>query len=192
MTYICYLFKKLCLMITEIIKKVYEKKLEREILAKRNLPKHIMVVADMNFVEHTLKKFLRWCEKFNVKEVTVCVKGNKKEVRSYFDGSILVNLIIGYNGKEEIADAVRSLAELVEKGELNPEDVTEKDIEKFLKVKNSPDLIVRAGNVIPEFLIWQNIYSELYFIDINWRNFRYIDFLRCLREYQRRERRYGR
>jgi undecaprenyl diphosphate synthase len=50
---------------------------------------------------------------------------------------------------------------------------------------------MRAGEEIPDFLIWQSIYSELYFLDIDWKSFRYVDFMRCIRDYQRRERRYG-
>jgi len=80
---------------------------------------------------------------------------------------------------------------LVESGEINPDEVREEHIERFLKIKEAPDLIVRAGEEIPDFLIWQSIYSELYFMDVDWKSFRYVDFLRCLRDYQRRERRYG-
>jgi undecaprenyl diphosphate synthase len=104
---------------------------------------------------------------------------------------MVVNLIAGYGGRAEITDVVKKLAKLVEKGEISPEEVKEKDIESFLRIKESPDLIVRAGEEVPDFLIWQSIYSELYFMDVNWKSFRYIDFLRCLRNYQQRERRYG-
>ncbi len=175
----------------EFIKKIYERKLERE-LSSGKIPKHIMIVADNDFINNGLKKFLEWCSKFDIKEVTVCFKGKDKRVQSQRVGKITLNLIEGYGGKDEITDAVRELAKLVKSGKIDPNDIKEKDIERFLKIKSSPDLIVKAGKEIPEFLIWQSIYSELYFIDIDWRSFRYIDFLRCLREFQRRERRYGR
>ncbi len=81
---------------------------------------------------------------------------------------------------------------MVEKGELKVEDVDENLFERFLTIKSPPDMIIKAGNDIPDFLIWQGIYAELYFADIDWQNLRYADFLRILREYQRRERRYGR
>ena len=81
---------------------------------------------------------------------------------------------------------------MVAKGWLDPSEVSEEHLEKFLTIQSQPDMIVKAGNEIPEFLIWQSIYSELYFADIDWKTFRYVDFLRMLREYQRRERRYGR
>ncbi len=175
----------------EFIKKIYERKLERE-LSSGKIPKHIMIVADNDFIENGLKNFLKWCEKFKVKEVTVCFRGEKKNIQSKKVGSITLNLIEGYGGKDEITDAVKELAKLVKSGEIDPNKVDEHDVERFLKIKSSPDLIVKAGEEIPEFLIWQSIYSELYFIDMDWKSFRYVDFLRCLREFQRRERRYGR
>ncbi len=175
----------------EFIKKIYERRLEKK-LSSGKTPKHIMIVADNDFIENGLRNFLKWCEKFNVKEVTVCFRGKKKRVESEKVGKLTLNLIEGYGGKDEITDAVKELAKLVESGKIDPNDVNERDIERFLKIKSSPDLIVKAGEEIPEFLIWQSIYSELYFIDIDWRCFRYVDFLRCLREFQRRERRYGR
>jgi len=175
----------------EFIKKIYERKLERE-LSSGKIPKHIMIVADNDFIENGLRNFLEWCVKFNVKEVTVCFRGEKKRIQSKKVGDLTLNLIEGYGGKDEITDAVRELAKLVKSGEIDPNDVKERDVERFLKIRSSPDLIVKAGEEIPEFLIWQSIYSELYFIDIDWRSFRYVDFLRCLREFQRRERRYGR
>ncbi len=175
----------------EFIKKIYERRLERELLSGK-IPKHIMIVADNDFIENGLKKFLSWCERFGIREVTVCFKGKEKRIESKKEGNITLNLIEGYGGKDEITDAVKELAKLVKSGEIDPNDVKECDVERFLKIKSSPDLIVKAGEEIPEFLIWQSIYSELYFVDIDWRSFRYVDFLRCLREFQRRERRYGR
>ncbi len=65
-------------------------------------------------------------------------------------------------------------------------------IEKNLKIASEPDVIIRASLKSFDFLIWQSIYSEHIFFDIDWKNLRYIDFLRILREYQKRERRYGR
>ena len=173
------------------ILKIYERRLERSIL-KGKIPRHVMVVADEDFLKERLKDFLNWCKRFGIEEVTVCVKSDKKDVKSTDLNGIKVNIVSGYSGRDEIVDAIRSLAELVREGRLKPEEVNEKDVEKFLKIKSSPDLIIKVGNTIPEFLIWQSIYSELYFADVNLRDFRYVDFLRCLRDYQRRERRYGR
>lgn len=185
-----------------------------------NLPRHIMIVADeVDFLENlsNFKEFIGWCKKFRINEVTICVHmvhpisaevlnmvarklgsdvalkiiSENDTAEESSSAAMVVNLIAGYGGRAEITDVVKKLAKLVEKGEISPEEVKEKDIESFLRIKESPDLIVRAGEEVPDFLIWQSIYSELYFMDVNWKSFRYIDFLRCLRNYQQRERRYG-
>jgi undecaprenyl diphosphate synthase len=204
----------------DFIRKLYEKKLEKQIISGK-IPDHIMIVADeIEFLENISKfrVFINWCKKFGVNEITICVhilhpvshkmlekiasrlkKDDNYKLR-LFTGSekssekaegFTVNLIAGYGGRAEITDAVRKLAKLVERSEVNPEDIIEEDIERFLSVKEPPDLIMRAGEEIPDFLIWQSIYSELYFLDIDWKSFRYVDFMRCIRDYQRRERRYG-
>ena len=171
---------------------IYTKMLEKSV-EKGKKPKHIMVVADRAY--DSIFEIVKWCRKFGVAEVTLCFSSRKgttpKEFEELEKSGIKVN-IVTLSGREEILRAVRRLAEMVERGELNPEEVDEKGLERFLEVRSSPDLIIRAGETIPDFLIWQSIYSELYFADINWKNFRYVDFLRCLRDYQRRERRYGR
>ena len=196
-----------------MLTRVYTKMLERKIEV---VPKHIMLVADEGLFNNfnVFIKFLSWCKRFGIQEITVCIPKNydfskiesivaecNLNIRIVQNGavyelnnesSITLNLVFGYKGKDEIADAVKKIARLVERGELNPEDVDEKLVEKFLAIKSSPDLIIKAGKEVPEFLIWQSIYSELYFIDLDWGSFRYVDFLRCLRDYQRRERRYGR
>ncbi len=172
----------------ELLKNVYIKKLERELM-KGKIPRHIMVVADETFLSR-LDEFVGWCKRFGVEELTVCVRRGEKKVETAILNGVKVNYVVGYSGKDEIIDAVRELAKLVDRGVLRAEDVDEKVVERFLKVKSSPDLIINVGDEIPEFLIWQSIYSELYFADVS--NFRYIDFLRCLRDYQKRERRYGR
>ncbi len=182
--------------------KIYEKTLEGRI---KKVPRHIVVVCGE--LEEGFLKFAEWCRKFGVEEITLCTHGevdtnflrgfevrrvNKEAVEVIEGQKPRINIVAGYTGHDEIVNAVRKLAEKVRNGELSPEDVDERTIDSLLAVKSQPDMIIKAGNQIPEFLIWQGIYSELYFADIDWKNLRYVDFLRILREYQRRERRYGR
>ena len=76
---------------------------------------------------------------------------------------------------------------------LEPDDINEEVIESHLLFKFEPDLVIRAGGRrLTDFLIWQAVYSELYFTDMNWLDFRKIDFLRAIRDFQRRQRRFGR
>ena len=104
-----------------------------------------------------------------------------------------VQISIGLGGKHEFATAVQGLAAEVEAGDLDPEDVDETDVERRLVFQTAPDLVVKTGaERLSDFMIWQSVYSELYFTDVNWRNFRKRDYLRALRDYQDRQRRFGR
>jgi len=104
-----------------------------------------------------------------------------------------IQVSIGLGGKHEFATAVRQLAEAVDAGELDPETIDEEDIEEHLVFPVAPDLVVKTGaERLSDFMIWQSVYSELYFTDVNWQNVRRRDYLRALRDYQDRQRRFGR
>ncbi|MHB8586164.1 MAG: polyprenyl diphosphate synthase [Thermoplasmatota archaeon] len=104
-------------------------------------------------------------------------------------------IAVAYGGRQEIVRAVRSIARDVKEGRVRPEDVDEAMIAKSLDTSAlpDPDLILRTSGEerISNFLLWQLAYSELYFSDIYWPGFRHIDFLRVIRAYQLRQRRYG-
>lgn len=97
-------------------------------------------------------------------------------------------IVIGKSGRREITDAIIKIA-----GEHIPADeITEETIEKHLLYQVAPDFVIKTGgNHLTDFLIWQSVYSELFFTDINWNKFRRVDFLRALRDYQSRNRRFG-
>jgi undecaprenyl diphosphate synthase len=104
-----------------------------------------------------------------------------------------VQVSIGLGGKREFAEAVRALAEEAESGRLDPEDVDATAVEERLVFPDDPDLLIKTGaERLSDFLIWQSVYSELYFTDVNWRDFRRRDYLRALLDYQSRQRRFGR
>ncbi|MFP4625810.1 MAG: undecaprenyl diphosphate synthase family protein [Natronomonas sp.] len=104
-----------------------------------------------------------------------------------------IQVSIGLGGREEFATVVRRIARDVEAGNLKPDDVDETVIEERLVFPNPPDLVIKTGaERLSDFLIWQSVYSELYFTDVNWRDFRRRDFLRAVREFQDRKRRFGR
>jgi len=100
-----------------------------------------------------------------------------------------VTVAIGKSGREEIADCIRRM---VEDG-VDPSEVDEHTIESYLTFPYAPDLVIKTGgNHLADFLIWQSVYSELFFSDVNWTLFRRLDLLRALRDYQSRVRRFGR
>ncbi len=112
-----------------------------------------------------------------------------------------VNVGVGYGGREEILDAFRGyLRDALMRGE-SPEEILAgltgpEVVEKYLYTPDcpDPDLIIRtSGEVrLSGFLLWQSAYSEFYFCDAYWPAFRKIDFLRAIRAYQQRQRRFGR
>ena len=111
-----------------------------------------------------------------------------------------VNVAVGYGGRQEIADAVRSLlrerATAGDSLEQVAESLTVEQIADHLYTKGQPDpdLVIRTSGEqrISGFLLWQSVHSEFYFCDAFWPDFRRVDFLRAVREYSRRERRLGR
>ena len=107
-----------------------------------------------------------------------------------------LNIAIGYGGRAEIVDAVKSLAHDVKSGSLRPDDITEEILGKNLYTTGipDPDLIIRTSGEerLSGFLLWQSAYSELYFTEVYWPAFRMIDLWRAIRIYQQRERRFGR
>ncbi|MDV0443263.1 undecaprenyl diphosphate synthase family protein [Methanorbis rubei] len=97
-------------------------------------------------------------------------------------------LVIGRSGREEIAEAIAWIA----REDIGPEKITEEMIESHLRYQVNPDFVIKTGGShLTDFLIWQSVYSELFFTDVNWNRFRRMDFLRALRDYQTRVRRYG-
>jgi len=110
-----------------------------------------------------------------------------------------LNVAIAYGGREEIVYAVRGLLEKCGREGISLEEaaqrVTAEEIASHLYLGDvpDPDLIIRtSGEVrLSGFLLWQSVYSEFYFCDAYWPAFRRIDFLRAIRSFQQRKRRYG-
>jgi short-chain Z-isoprenyl diphosphate synthase len=110
-----------------------------------------------------------------------------------------VNVAIGYGGRREIADAVRSLLQAHAAQGTSIEQLAEiLDVEHiaehlYTRGQPDPDLVIRTSGEqrLSGFLLWQSAHSEFYFCEALWPDFRKVDFLRALRAYAQRERRYG-
>ncbi len=106
-----------------------------------------------------------------------------------------LNIAIGYGGRREIIDAVKKMLQDVESGSLKFEQIDEETFSRYLYTAGQPDpdIIIRTSGEerLSGFLLWQSAYSELYFCEVYWPAFRRIDFLRAIRTFQRRQRRYG-
>ena len=106
-----------------------------------------------------------------------------------------LNLALSYSSRWEIIDAVKNIAKDVQKQELEPNEIDEKLFSKYLHSSSSPDpeLLIRTSGEyrISNFLLWQIAYSELYFTDTLWPDFRKEDLYEAIADYQSRERRFG-
>jgi len=110
-------------------------------------------------------------------------------------GDYTFNLAVAYGGRQEILEAIRDVVRDAQAGRVSPEQIDEKFFSRRLYTGDlpDPDLVLRTSGEerISNFLLWQLAYSELYFVEVYWPGFRKIDFLRAIRSYQQRRRRYG-
>ena len=183
-------------------------------------PAHVaVVITERDLLEQgaydTLERFLGWAFEFGAERVTVSVSVLDEAVVPTLERELRgveapepvavrgpgdteradapIQVSIGLGGKHEFAEAVRSLAAEAEDGQIDPDDVGEADIERRLVFPDEPDLVIKTGaERLSDFMIWQSVYSELYFTDVNWRDFRKRDYLRAVLDYQNRQRRFGR
>jgi len=118
--------------------------------------------------------------------------GKIENVKKSETSKMQINISLGYGGKKELTKAFREIMSEVRSGKLKPGDIDGSAIERHLLIKYEPDLVIRSGGKrLADFLIWQSVYSEIYFTDVSWINLRKLDFLRALRDYQKRQRRFG-
>ena len=138
----------------------------------------IKVIGDKDMLPDNVLRAMRYAE---------------EKTNGYSDFTL--NMAIAYGGRQDITNAVRTIAQKVKDGEIDVEDINEYIISSYISTSDvpDPDLILRtSGEIrISNFLLWQMAYSELYFTDVYWPGFRYIDFLRAIRTYQQRKRRFG-
>jgi tritrans,polycis-undecaprenyl-diphosphate synthase [geranylgeranyl-diphosphate specific] len=102
---------------------------------------------------------------------------------------------LAYGSREEMIDAIRSIAEEHASGDMPLHEIDEKAVSKRLYTGEmpDPDLVIRTSGEerISNFLLWQMAYSELYFSDVFWPSFQKKDLLKAIRTYQDRRRRFG-
>lgn len=108
---------------------------------------------------------------------------------------LTLNVALNYLGRSEITHACRTIAQRIERGELQSCDVSPQLIDDSLQTAGlpDPDLLIRTSGEqrVSNFLLWQLAYTEFYFADEMWPQFREESFMRAIHAYQQRERRYG-
>lgn len=141
---------------------------------------HVKVIGRVNLLPEDLQEIITKLE---------------KATTDY--GNYFWNFAFAYGGRAEIVDATKTIAKKVKDGKIEIDDISEKVFEKYLytshMTKQDPDMIIRTSGEerLSGFLLWQAAYSELFFLDVYWPDFRRIDLLRAIRVFQHRKRRYG-
>jgi tritrans,polycis-undecaprenyl-diphosphate synthase [geranylgeranyl-diphosphate specific] len=128
------------------------------------------------------------------KKVQKAILSAEESTKSNVPGPTLI-IAIGYGGRAEMIDAMKSIARKVATNEIKIDEIDELVVERHLYTNGipDPDLIIRTSGEerLSGFLTWQSVYSELYFADVYFPGFRKIDLWRAIRTYQSRKRRIG-
>lgn len=149
---------------------------ETEKLHKNDIK--LMAIGDIDSLPKEVRQEL--------KDAMEKTKNNKRMV---------LNLALSYSGRWEIIEAVKEIARDVKKGKVKIEEIDDKLFSNYLKTAGipDPDLLIRTSGElrISNFLLWQIAYTELYITDCLWPDFRRKHLYEAIRDYQRRERRFG-
>lgn len=142
------------------------------------------------------------------RDVRICMLGSKDELPSHTLKALLeaeeqtkdnrglqLNFALNYGGRDEIVKAFSIIAEQVKAGKLDPKDLNEEVISRYLYTSEipDPDLLIRTSGEIrlSNFMLWQLAYTEMWFTDVLWPDFTREHFYQAIVEYQGRARRYG-
>ena len=147
--------------------------------------------TDTRIEEHDIK--LRFIGRTNLLPEDLQEQMKKITARTKNHTHYIINFAIAYGGRAEVVDAVQKLAKEVQTGKVQPEEINEQSITNHLYMQDEPDLIIRTGGEkrLSNFLLWQNSYSELIFLDVMWPEFDKQHFVQCLEDYSQRQRRFG-
>lgn len=150
--------------------------IEEEIFMKNNIS--FRIIGDMNTLPQDVKISLNNCI-----ERTSCNTG------------MCMVLALSYSSRWEIIETTKQIAKEVQQGKLSIDQITDECISSHLATyfMPDPDLLIRTGGELrlSNYLLWQSAYSELYFCDTFWPDFREEEFRKAICEYQKRERRFG-
>lgn len=144
-----------------------------------------------------LKNNIRLMKIGNSERLPESCRREFEEAMEKTSGNTHMTLIIAlsYSSKWEIVEAVKKIADKAKSGEIDPSSITEATIDQHLQTAGIPDpeLMIRTSGEqrISNYLLWQLAYSELYFTEKMWPDFRKEDFFEAIADYQNRERRFG-
>ncbi|MDI9610844.1 MAG: polyprenyl diphosphate synthase [Archaeoglobales archaeon] len=156
---------------------IFERELKRLLNDKKTFERkvRIKIVGRRELLPNEIQKLIEEVE-----------KATEKHDKCY------LNVAVAYGGRQELIDATKKILERVKKGELMPEEIDEKIVNESLynshELYSKVDIVIRSGGEqrLSNFLPWQTANSVAYFCDVYWPEFRKIDLLRAIREWQRR------
>ena len=126
--------------------------------------------------------------------VISAIDAAEKATKDY--DSLVFTVCLAYGARQELVDAIKNILSDHRDGKIDLDSVCEELVSQYLYTHDmpDPDLVIRTSGEerVSNFLLWQMAYAELFFIDVHWPAFRKRDFLRAIRTYQGRQRRYGR
>jgi undecaprenyl diphosphate synthase len=163
------------------------------------------VSALMLLLKSYLKKFSKNANKENIRinilgDISNLEEGLKKSIKEAVERTkkstgLILNIAFNYGGRNEITNAVRKIAQKVKNNELNIEDINETLVGQNMYTENQPDpdLLIRPGGELrtSNFLPWQLVYSEFYFTDKYWPDFKNEDLLEAIQTFNKRNRKFG-
>ena len=163
------------------------------------------VGALMLLLKNYLDDFSKKADTENIKinmlgDISKLQKGLQKSINNAMERTknntgVVFNVAFNYGGRDEIVKAVKNIAEKVKENKLNIEDIDEKLFSNYLYTKGQPDpdLLIRTSGEerLSNFLPWQLVYSEFYFVKKHWPDFKEEDLDLAIAEYQKRNRKFG-
>lgn len=166
--------------------------------------------AEVSAIMGLLEKYLLECiEKMERDQINLRILGDvsvlspelrrlcerSQDISNHFHGQLQANVCINYGGRDELLHAARAFAADCAAGKCAPESLDEAAFGRYLYTADipDPDLIIRPSGELrlSNFLPWQSAYSELYFTDVLWPDFKEEKLLMAIADYQQRSRRYG-
>lgn len=167
---------------------------------------------EVDAIMQLFREYLREAEERQAeneeKGIKLCFLGDRKgipedilslmdqiENGTQYETKVILNLAINYGGRHEITQGVKAIARKVKNGEIAIDDIDEDLISNSLYTAGSPDpdLIIRPSGEyrLSNFLTWQSAYSEFWFSDVLWPDFTEENLVEALREFEKRNRRFG-
>lgn len=137
-------------------------------------------------------RFIGRRDRFDIKLLNKIEQAEEKTANNL---QFFLNLAVDYGGQWDITQAARALAQRVEQGLLNAEDISEQHLASLVSLSHLPlpDLLIRTSGEyrVSNFMLWQLAYSEFYFTDVLWPDFDGAELKKAVENYQQRERRFG-